>query len=486
MTESDTMLRHLEKYISYEQLLKPQDKILLAISGGPDSMTMLCLFFRLRSLMNLSLLAVHINHQLRGSDSDADETFVQEQCRQYNIPIITRKISLDGAKDLENHARIKRFEIFSQLLDCYQFHYIALAHHKNDQAETVLMNVFRGTGIRGLAGIKPKNGRIIHPLLCFDRSQIMLYVDTERIPYRIDRSNQDCHFRRNHIRNVTIPEIISGFNPDFINKICDQAGVLRETDQLLHTIALQHLKKLVLAQGNDYLALSVPLLTALSPLEQYYCCKEAYRMVCGSEQDFYRKAMHSITALFQSRGSKIVQLKNGVSVIRQYDQLKFSQSEHQVDQDGIKQAVINEERSRLVFLNYRFFIRRIKILPKGALEVRDKREVILDENKITYPLRIRIREDGDRFIPFGMYKEKKLKDFFIDEKVPRFDRDKIPVLCDEHKILWVVGYRIDQRVSISDATTRYLILRFEPVSSVRKRAASRRTNQGDKDEYHEL
>jgi len=484
MTDSDIMLKQLEKYISCEQLIKSGDKVLLAVSGGPDSVAMLVLFFRLRPIMNLSLLAVHVNHQLRGTESDADEQFVQEQCRYYNVPLITRKIRLTEGSGLENQARIKRFEIFNHLLVCYQFHYVALAHHKNDQAETVLMNVFRGTGLRGLAGIKPKNGRIIHPLLCFDRAQIMQFLRSENLTYRIDQSNSDSHYRRNHIRNVIIPEIVSGYNHDFINKINEQAEVLREADTLLHNIAVMHLKKLIIDQVNDSVTISISHLMELSPLEQYYCCKEVYRMICGTEQDFYRKTMTTIRNLYHADGSKIVRLRNKVSVIRQYDQLVFGLEEK--EDEEIQPIVVDEERSRIVFMNYRFFFRRIKVLPKHALDERDKWEIILDENQIVYPLMLRQRIDGDRFVPFGMEGEKKLKDFFIDEKVPKFDRDKIPILCDAEKILWVVGYRFNQRVRVTDATNRYLVVRYEMVSSVRKRAANRRISPGDKDEYYEL
>jgi len=484
MSESDIMLKQLEKYISCEQLVKSGDKVLLAISGGPDSIAMLVLFFRLRSIMNLSLLAVHVNHQLRGAESDADEQFVQDRCRHYNVPLITRKIKLAKESDLENQARIKRFEIFEHLLDCYQFRYVALAHHKNDQAETVLMNIFRGTGLRGLAGIKPKNGRIIHPLLCFDRDQILYYLAAGSIPYRLDRSNEDSHYRRNHIRNVTIPEIISGYNPDFINKINEQANIMREADALIHALALTHLKKLIIDQGGDFVSISIIHLRELKPLEQFYCCREVYRQLTGSEQDFYRKTMLSISQLYTSEGSKIVQLKKNVAVIRQYEQLVFTHVE--IPDENVQPVVIDEDRSRLVFRNFRFFIRRVKILPKHAWEDRDKREIVLDEGKVIYPLTIRQRMDGDRFIPFGMRGIKKLKDFFIDEKVPKFDRDSIPILCDSAKILWVVGHRSDHRASVTEATNRYLIIRYEMISTVRKRAANRRISQGDKDEYYEL
>ena len=173
MTKREQGIAKLRNYIREKNLFSAEAKLLLGVSGGSDSIALLYLFSLLRSEIDITLLAVHINHQLRGEESDADAVLVRDICQKLGVPLIVRKINLTDKS--ENQARQKRFEAFQQVLDAYQFDYIVTGHHSNDQTETMLLNLFRGAGLSGLAGLRPRSGIVLHPLLCFPKKNCKIY-----------------------------------------------------------------------------------------------------------------------------------------------------------------------------------------------------------------------------------------------------------------------------------------------------------------------
>ncbi|MDD2332129.1 MAG: tRNA lysidine(34) synthetase TilS, partial [Candidatus Cloacimonetes bacterium] len=231
MAELDKLLAKFEAYALAHKLFSAGDKIIVAFSGGTDSTAMLYLLWKLRGKLNLTLLAVHINHQLRGDEAREDEDFAKAFCLKINVPIIVRKLEFNSRKDLENQARIKRFEAFRQIQKMYRFDTLALAHQKNDQAETILMNLFRGTGINGMGGIRPKSSQGIHPMLCFNADEVSRILVLAELEARLDSSNQLLVHNRNRIRQEFIPMIKKHFNPAFIEKISTQAEIFQKTEE---------------------------------------------------------------------------------------------------------------------------------------------------------------------------------------------------------------------------------------------------------------
>jgi tRNA(Ile)-lysidine synthase len=473
MSLSTDYLRRLVDYLKQEQIVQSKDKLLLAISGGADSTAMLYLFSRLRFVLNLSLLAVHVNHQLRAEASDLDEQAVRALCLRLNIPLIIRKIELSGEQDLENRARTLRFEIFDQILRCYRFDKVLLAHHKWDLAETVLINLFRGAGLSGMAGIKPRQGRVLHPLLCFKPQELKDLLREIKITWREDESNQEIKYRRNRIRHELIPQLEDEYNPQLKEKLAEEATILNKADQYISERALKRFKKICLDSSNQRIVLSLPDLIKADEIELYYILREAYRQVSGRQQDFFLANLREVLGISAAQGSKYVSLPHGIFAIKRNQELVFSNCPEDVNPVPAGVLHIESDRSRAVHMNYRFRFKHLKVLPQEHEKYQGLR-VIIDADKIRGGFQIRSRQPGDRFIPLGMTGFKKLKDFFIDEKVAKYDRDLIPIFDDGEKIFWICGHRIDERVRYTKDSTHYLMIEAVSLSKKPNRAANRK------------
>lgn len=463
MSLTNEYLKRLREILVAEQLVFHSDKLVMGVSAGADSTALLYLFSRLRYELNLSLLAVHVNHQLRGEQSDADEKHIAALAMKLNIPFIVRRITLEGERDLENRARIARFEIFHEIKKSYKFNKIVLGHHKWDQAETLLLNLFRGAGIGGLAGIRQRMGEIVHPLLDFEPEELKDVLKAEGIKWREDHSNLELRFTRNRLRQELLPMIERHYNPLIRQKLAESAAILDLADEYILEKALRRFKRVCLESKKGRVMLSLPDVIKAPVIEQYYILREAYSRISGTRQDFFQSHLRELNSLFESEGSKYISLSNGVFAIRRYEELIFTDDDTELFTAEAEEMNIEPNRALAVHMDHRFQFKYIKVLPED-LQSLPAMQVILDADKIVGNISIRQRRAGDRFIPLGMSGMKKLKDFFIDEKVPKYDRDLIPIFEDGEKIIWVCGHRIDQRVSYDEQSTRYLMITAEPIT----------------------
>ncbi|HNX37455.1 MAG TPA: tRNA lysidine(34) synthetase TilS [Candidatus Cloacimonadota bacterium] len=483
MSLVEKALHKLTKYIESQNLIASGDKLLLGCSGGADSLAMLLLFTRLRTQLDLSLLVLHLNHQSRGPENEREAELVKSYCQKLNVPLVIRKLGPLSRADFENQAHLSRAREFELILRLYKFDKIVLGHHKNDQAETVLMNLIRGAGINGMSGIKPISGDYLHPLLSFTHAELCDLLKEEGITWAEDPSNEDNSFRRNYLRNSLIPQIREELNPNLIEKLSRQAMINYQAEQILREAAVRQLKKATIDQGQGWWILDLSLLTKLREIEQYYVLKKVVTALSGTDRDFFWHSFEEILGLYSGGGSKFTTLQHGITVRKVYQELHFSNviATKEVVQEPL---VLDEDRNRAVFLNYRFSFKYLKVVPKNLFE--NPNIIYLDADKIEFPITIRTRTSGDRFIPRGMKDLKKLKDFFIDEKVPKFERDNIAVFADGRKIIWIAGYRADQRVCPDEKSVRYLQITAESLHEKPKRAANRTRKQGEDNELNEL
>lgn len=467
MTKREQGIAKLRNYIREKNLFSAEAKLLLGVSGGSDSIALLYLFSLLRSEIDITLLAVHINHQLRGEESEADAVLVRDVCQKLGVPLIVRKINLTDKS--ENQARQKRFEAFQQVLDAYQFDYIVTGHHSNDQTETMLLNLFRGAGLSGLSGLRPRGGKVLHPLLCFSKKELQDLLVEAQIPWREDSSNQELNYRRNWIRHKLLPLLEQEINPQISTSLGTQAEIFADAEDMILKRMKSLLKKVVLEQDNQKVILSLSALKHFSKLEQYYIIREVIAEISGSRRDFFAHNFENIINLYSAEGSKKVSLNNGIEAVKEYDKLiiKFSEESQPIPEP----IVVEEDRSRVVWGDYRFSFKVLKVLPNCFS--RDPLTVYIDADKIKYPFVIRSRKPGDRFIPFGMKQMVKLKDFLINCKVSKYERDYIPIFDDGEKIFWVTGKRLDQRVAIDDNSTRFLHITAEKIREKQLRPANR-------------
>lgn len=475
-------LDKLHKHVEGSGLFAVGAKLLLAVSGGSDSVALLCLMARLRSRYPVTLLCCHVNHGLRGRESDADEALTRELCLRLNVPVIVRKVEIKAGADLENRARGKRFEALFQLLELYRFDYIVMGHQRDDQAETVLMNMLRGAGVSGLAGIKASGGRILHPLLDFSREELRDYLRLENVSWCEDGSNQQLDFRRNRIRHELIPCLQQHYSLDIKDKLYKQSLILADADDYFCDLARVQMKKLGLESIGGGISFEVLALGKLSRIELYYLMKLAYASISGVPRDFFYHHFEELQGIMQGGGSVMIRLLNQVVVYREYGRLSFEPEAEQ--QDLPEPVYIEEDRARVVYGSFRFCFRHLRVLPRRPDY--DRYSIVIDADRITWPLVIRSRRDGDRFVPHGMDNSKKLKDFLIDAKVPRRLRDTIPILVDSEQILWVVGYRADGRILANQDSSKLLEINVELITQKPKRAASRIRPPGGKNESDEL
>ncbi len=473
MNSNFNFIEKFERFSIWNKLFNRGDKILVGFSGGSDSTALLHVLWHLRSKYKLTILAAHINYNLRGNDSLADEEFVKDFCFQRNISVVVKNAKIKKKKSLELQARNIRFKQFSNLAKLYKLNKIALGHNKNDQAETVMFRLLRGSGYTGLKGIVPIKEKLIHPLLPFTKDEIKQYLENEKIEWREDRSNKNNTFSRNKIRNELIPWLSENMNPKVTDKLYQTAMIFNETDEILRDRAKRKLHKALIKHSKDEYKLSLKEIKNTRPIIRYYLYREIYQQLSNSENDFFQNNFLEIEKIIDAKGSKKIKLPYKIDVLKEYYELTFYNTSGRKKIDIKNKKEISSLRNRMTFEDFRIIMKKLKKLPHKRYLFEDKNTVYLDYDKTSFPLFIRHRSPGDKFFPLGMEHPKKIKDFFIDEKIPKFDRDKILIFCDREKIIWVAGLRIDNRVALSEKTGNILMIRIEKMSLQKARRAER-------------
>ena len=473
MKKEIDFLDKLEKYIFEQRLIKPKSRILIGFSGGPDSSALIAALYHLRSKYQLHLLAVHVNYHLRDSDSDREEQSVIKFCFSRSIAVVVKHYKAGTGKVNEKNLRDYRRNIFDELGKIYKMDTIALGHNRSDQAETVLYRLLRGSLLTGLGGIRSRCGMTIHPLLEFSRQEIISYLKLEKLTWCEDCSNQENEFTRNKLRNIAFPWISENINPRVIEKISEAAPLLQEADEILASSALMRMRHMLEDKNDEAYILNIPELLKIRSLLRFYIYRYLYGQIAGTEQDFYQVNFEVIEEALQRPGNRQIHLPHKVYLEKEYDNLKF-----------YKQGIIEQEepdtpreipslRSRFAYDGWRISMKKLKKLPEVRDLFVDKNIAYLDFDKLVWPLIVRHREPGDRFMPFGMKHNKKLKNFFIDLKVPVQEREKTLVFTDQEQILWIGNQRIDQRFAIGDETGSILKIKIEKIRQRKSRAAER-------------
>lgn len=469
------------------RLAVPGDAVLLGISGGADSTTMLHLFAALarRDDWNLRLHVVHVNHLLRGRDAEQDAAFVAETCRSLEVPCTVESVDVARLAEAEGESveevgRRCRFEIYERMCVETDSRLVALGHHADDNAETILHRILRGTGLRGLTGIRPSRPlrpdgeiRIIRPMLHFRRAEILEYVDERGIAYRDDASNASSAHTRNRIRNDLLPLLREWFNPqveEALIRLADQAGgvqaYLAETGERM-------LDALVVEWDDRQLVLHCPPLVRKPRVIQTELIQRAILRMGFAEGNLTYEHLNAVADLAAgSEGSKTLHLPDGLRVCRRYSRLVFERAG--AAPAGGRQPpeirVATEGETSLAMFGVFIVADRLPAdassiaahLGRGEDRGTYRFEEWLDADAVHPPLIARSRRPGDRFQPFGMTDFKKVSDFLIDEKVDAARRDHVVLLCDQLGPIWVVPLRIDDRVRLTRATKNILRLTVRP------------------------
>lgn len=427
----------VEQYIIDNDLLSGNEKLIVGVSGGADSVALLDILHS----FNLECIVAHCNFHLRGEESNRDAFFVEELCKKYNLKF--ERIDFDtevhaemNSISIEMAARELRYSWFEQLRIIHLADKIVVAHHRDDSVETILLNLVRGTGIKGLTGISPENGNIIRPLLCLGRNEILDYLKDRKLSYVEDSTNNEELYTRNKIRLNIIP-LLESINPSAKESIIRTAQNLQQAENIYRAY-IEQVKTVIVVENK----ISIPLLIQ-------YMEPEAILYEILSPLGFNSATVNQIFESLVSQSGK-----------------KFSSAEYELLKD--REYLIIKKKELLSIESYSIYEDMDNISHPIKLQIekfrktkdftitKDTNVLYADADKISYPLVLRHWQQGDWFIPLGMKGKKKLSDYFSDHKYSIFDKESIWLLSSGADIIWIVGERPDERIKITDKTENIL------------------------------
>lgn len=433
----------VEQYIVANRLLAGGEKVIVGVSGGADSVALLDILHS----FGIECVVAHCNFHLRGEESNRDAFFVEELCQKYNLKF--ERIDFDteahaeiNSISIEMAARELRYSWFEQLRVIHLADRIAVAHHRDDSVETVLLNLVRGTGIRGLTGISPMNGYIIRPLLCVGRDEILAYLKERKMAYVEDRTNNEDLYTRNKIRLNIIP-LLESINPSAKEAVIRTAGHLSQVYNI-YQLYIEQVKKEIFK--DDKIDINL-LIRYAEPEAILFEILSPYGFNSATVRQIFESLIAQSGKIFYSETHELLK-DRGFYILKEKERLTLDSFTIREDAENISHPV------HLI----------IEKIPVDGNFIIEKNPDILyvDSAKINYPLTIRKWRQGDWFIPFGMKGKKKISDYFSDSKFTLFEKEEAWLLCSGDDIIWIVGERSDDRVKITTDTTQVLKITYTP------------------------
>jgi len=427
-------------------------------------MALLQVLSLLREEFRLTLIPAHLNHGFRGVEAEEDQAFCEAEAARRGLTLISEFADvpalLKGGGSAQETARKVRHDFLRRTAERFHADRIALGHHADDQAETLLMRLLRGAGTRGLAGIPfLRAPGIIRPLLQVTRREILDFLAHEGIAYRKDSSNEKLVYLRNRVRKELLPELRETYNPNLVQDLCRTAEILRDEEACLAELAAEHFRPIPLEGG---IALRCDPLSSLPPALLRRVIRQALCTLDGGLQGGSFEQVEAVVRLLQVLGSSArIDLPRGVQVCKVYDRLEFTRTVPEEVTPGVHEIPVpGTDRFPLFGIEVTTEIFAVDHRFVGA----SSKAACFDFDKCILPLRVRSRRPGDSFRPSGFGRTKKVKRFLIDEKIPASRRDRIPLFVNgRDEILWIGGIRTDVRFAVGTETTRVLRLTMKPV-----------------------
>ena len=451
------LLAIYKQFVERQRLWNVPDKLLLAVSGGPDSVAMVDLTARLGMEFGIS----HVNFGLRGAESDGDEEFVRQLAVRYGAEIyVTRADTMAYANmkgiSVEMAAREIRYSEFDRIMDNFGYNATGVAHHRDDAIETFFLNLMRGSGIRGLTGMKVRNGRIVRPLLCFSRAEIESYLSENQLSYRIDRTNLENEYTRNKIRNIVMPAI-DGIKDGARSSIVESIGYLGLAKNIYDDAINKASLSVVRGVGESVVIDIAGVLRFVEP--------ECLLFEILSQYDFGKAQCHEVFRQLESESGKIF-YSNSHRLVKDRDTLIVSRLEDVKAANGRAQVIVLRSAVDAGVLKTHFWTLRMEVMERDAFTpVRDPLTVYFDLDKLRFPMSVTGWVPGDSFVPFGSPHRKKLSDLFIDNKLSRSEKDCVEVLRCDDNIFWVIGIRPGNCCRVTQSTVRILKITAERLTN---------------------
>jgi tRNA(Ile)-lysidine synthase len=446
------------EFIQRNKLIERGDRIVVAVSGGVDSVTLLDLLYELRSQFDIELIVAHFNHKLRGRESDEDEKFVRELSAEYGLECYvqsrdTRSYCRERKISIQEGARELRYSFFSTLRLLKGFDKIATAHNANDNAETLLLNLFRGAGVNGLSGIQVKRSDIIRPLLFAMRDEIEEYAEEKGLPYRVDSSNLKTSYRRNFIRLKILPLISENINPGIIETLNRTAQIFSELGEFVRVEISKIIRFLVVEESPGKILIDIQKLRSYLYFIQESLIIAVVEKFFGEKIDYSR--VLSVLNLVESTPGSMAMISTDIFVYREREYLVLMRKP-ELFAEEIYCYIHPGERYEFKYFEFSSeFVKKDEVIFS-----RDSNVEYIDADLVADEMILRNWQPGDWFIPLGMNGRKKVSDFLIDIKVPLYEKRRVVVLESEGKIVWLCGLRLDDRFKISGSTRKVLKLKF--------------------------
>lgn len=431
---------------------------MVSVSGGMDSLSLLHLLYDLREDLRVTLHVFHLNHMIRGEEAEEDMRFVKDFAQKLNLPCTALSFDVsayvaENRLSLEEGAREVRYMLLEKVADEIKADKIVLGHHRDDNVETFLMRILRGAGAEGLRGILPVRGKCIRPLIEVGKEEIENYCQINNLEFRVDTSNLSLFYERNKIRHKLIP-VLEEYNPKFKEIISNTIEILDEENAYLSCLAEECLAKLA-EQSKDLIKISSLKLLSLPLAIQRRLARKIIELIKGDLRGIEFKHIEKVLegAAFEEKSFQM-DLPGDLVVFSEQKKVVVAKKETLKKPSLFEQVLKVPGKTEIEEL--RVDLAADFVDNKGLVIKNDKSIAYLDADKLKFPLKVRTRRLGDRFKPLGMQEEKKLHDFFIDEKVVKRERDRVPLVLSGEQIVWVVGYRIDDDFKVDSKTRKVL------------------------------
>ena len=457
---AENLISKVIAYIEKYQMLTPGDVVITGVSGGADSVCLLLTLLEVQKQYDITIRVVHIEHGIRGGESLADASFVKMLCERKNIPFVlypfdVPEIAKKSGESLEEAGRRLRYQAFEQEAAAYPGAKIAVAHNQNDNAETMLHHLVRGSALQGMSGIAPVRGRIIRPLLGVSRSEIEQYLHEKHQPFRTDATNEELIYTRNRVRHEVLP-VLEEINDQAVAHMAQTAELLRQTQEYMKRQA-DHLMEQYVHPGTAGVMIDQEVHTEEAVLRDLLLY-EVLGSLAGSKKDIGMSHVKSICELFDRQVGRKISLPYDLCAVRTYGGIRIAKAEgKRADPENTQENVTGIHLQDAPAFTCR-------MLDSANLQgeiPKNKYTKWLDYDKIKNSLSVRNRRSGDYFWLTEDGKRKKLKQYFVDEKIPQQQRDQIPLVADGSHIVLVVGYRMSAGYKVTEHTKRILEIQYD-------------------------
>ena len=447
------LARHVQRIIQEQRLINPGERVLVGVSGGIDSSVLLHVLLKVKEHLQFSVGVAHVNHGLRGAESDRDEAFVRGVAERFIVPFHVRRVDVRSyarteGLSLQHAGRDLRYSYFSELAHEHGYDKIAIGHTRDDQVETFIMRLLKGTGLRGLSSIPIRRGPVIRPLLQTYRAEIEAYAKDEFVPYVEDSSNRKDTYQRNFIRNRLTPGF-EELNPNFRERIICLLDDLSRVNELFEQDAQAFMEREVTTEADGELQAKVRALKELHPETRYRVLSEMLERLRPGVVPLRDHVRLIENALESAKPNIDVALPRGITARRTYDRFILGITSPPGAIPGLFPIVLGHNPLEAFGI-----VLDAEVTEDWPQQFPDDSQTAFFDFDTLGSLSVRTFREGDRFVPLGMSQSVKLKDFFISRKIPLHQRRRIPLLLSEGQIIWVIGTRIDERYRVTPETRR--------------------------------